>query len=173
MIGSVFLGILLLQVVGNYVYFIVRLSDIRQEMREELKRKPNEQLSLLTLSPDEYRKAKVNDHEVRVNEKMYDVARIVVKNGKLLVYAIHDEAEDNLIVLLLVMVKRSAKDKKPIPSSLLGLLHIIYLMQETIMPIAKSVNERANTAYQFFSTDTVDTIISPPPQGIHCLILNS
>jgi len=171
--GSVFLSVLLMQVAGGYVYFIVRLSGIRQEMRAELALKPDEQLTLLTLSDDEYRKAKINDHEVKVNEKMYDVARISVKDGKVLVYALHDEAEDSLLALLNEIVKRSSNDKKPIPSSLLGLMHIIYLTQECIVPLAASVRERANTAYQFFSTDTVDTIISPPPQSIPYLILSS
>jgi hypothetical protein len=165
LISIAFLSILLLQVAGSYVYFVVRLTAIRQEMREELKHKPDEQLTLLTLSDDEYRKAKVNDHEVKVNQKMYDIARIVVQNDKVLVYALHDEAEDNLLALLHEMVTRSSKDKKPVPSQLIQLLTLMFLPIED-QPIKNSkIVSSHNTAYSETITSFSSAIDSPPPRG--------
>ena len=155
---------MLLQVAGSYVYFIARLSAIRQEMREQLKHRPDEELSLLILTPEEFQKARVEDHEIKVNGKMYDIARLVMKNNKVHVYALHDEAEDNLLAFLNEMVKRSSKDKKPVPSSLVGFIVIPGVTHEDILPAAESVCENPNTVYQFLLSDVTDQIISPPPR---------
>jgi hypothetical protein len=163
-IGIVFLSILLLQVAGSYVYFIVRLSAIRQEMREQLKNKPDEHLTLLTLSSDEYQKAKVNDHEVKVNEKMYDIARTVVKDDKVLVYALHDEAEDNLLTLLNEMVKRSSKDKKPVPSHLIQLITLLFIPVDNLFPQNNGVTLKHHTAYFETVISFASAIDLPPPR---------
>ncbi len=160
-----FLSILLLQVAGSYVYFVVRLLGIRHEMREQLKDKPDEHLTLLTLTADEYRKAKVNDHEVRVNEKMYDIARTVVKDNKVLVYALHDEAEDNLLALLNEMVKRSSKDKKPVPSQLIQLLSLQFVIIENKIPALAGISVVHTTTYNTSISSFIQGIESPPPRG--------
>lgn len=164
-IGITFLSILLLQVAGSYVYFIARLSGIRSEMREQLKDKPDEQLTLLTLTADEYQKAKVNDHEVKVNEKMYDIARIVVQEDKVLVYALHDEAEDNLLALLNEMVKRSSKDKKPVPAQLIQLLTLLFIPVDNLFPQNNSVTLEHHTAYSETILSFASAIDSPPPRN--------
>ena len=164
-IGIVFLSILFLQVAGSYVYFIVRLSGIRSEMREQLKDKPDDELTLLTLTSSEYRKAKVNDHEVNVNEKMYDIARIVIQDDQVLVYALHDEAEDNLLALLNEMVKRSSKDKKPIPSQLIQLLTLQFVIIENTLPAVSATPVEHTTAYTVSIPAFISFIESPPPRG--------
>lgn len=161
-----FLNILLLQVAGSYVYFIVRLSGIRNEMREQLKHKPDEELTLLTLTSQEFRKAKVDDHEVKVNGKMYDIARIFVKNDKVLVYALHDEAEDNLLALLNEMVKRSSNDKKPVPSQLIQLLTLIFVPVESLSLQNSSTIFIYSTAYSETLLSFFSIIDSPPPRNV-------
>lgn len=165
LIGIVFLSVLLLQVAGSYVYFIVRLSGIRSEMREQLKYKPDEELTLLTLTKEEFRKAKVNDHEVKVDEKMYDIARIVVQHDKVLVYALHDEAEDNLLALLNEMVERSSNDKKPVPSQLIQLLTLQFVIIENKIPALTGVSVVHTTPYQVFLPSFISVIEIPPPRG--------
>jgi hypothetical protein len=164
-IGILFLSVLLLQVAASYVYFIVRLSSIRSEMREQLKHIPDEELTLLTLSPEEFRKAKVDDHEVKVNGRMYDIARIVVQKDTILVYALHDEAEDNLMALLNEMVKRSSKDKKPVPSQLIQLLSLIFVPVDSQVLQNSAVVFTHATAYSETLLSLYSVIESPPPRG--------
>jgi len=164
-IGIVFLSVILMQVAGSYIYFFVRLSGIRHEMRALLKNKPVEQLTLLTLTSEEYRMAKENDHEVKVNGKMYDIARIHVKNNKVLVYALHDEAEDNLLALLNEMVKRSSKDKKPVPSQLIQLLTLQFVNIENKIPALARISVVHTTPYHSSFSSFIRGIESPPPRG--------
>ncbi len=163
--GITLLSLLLLQAAGCYVYFIARLTAIRIEMREQLNHLPDDQLTLLTLTFEEYQKAKVDDHEVKVNGKMYDIARLIVQKDKVLVYAKHDEAEDNLLSFLDEIVKRSTNDKKPVPSQLEQLLTLIFLPTENQLPVNSSVALIHATEYtrSFLAFDRM--IDSPPPRS--------
>jgi len=160
-----FLGILLIQVSGCYVYFIARLTAIRIEMREQLNHLPDDQLTLLTLTTEEYQKAKVDDHEVKVNGKMYDIARLTVQKDKVLVYAIHDAAEDDLLSFLDEIVKRSTNDKKPVPSQLVQLLTLIFLPTENQLPVNSSVAFIHATKYTLSYLAFARLIDSPPPRS--------
>ena len=170
-VAIVFLSVILLQVAGSYLYFIVRLSGIRQEMREQLKDKPDDELTLLILTHAQFKKAKVDDHEVKVNGKMYDIARLVVKQDQVFVYALHDEAEDNLLAFLHEMVKRSAKDKKPVPSSLLHLLTLQFVIHEFVTRTNFGVFLDHITPYRACGSSFNSGIETPPPRGQHFLFI--
>ena len=159
------MGILLLQLTGSYVYFMVRLSAIHKEMREQLKHRPDESLTLLTLTPEAYKKSKVGDDEVTINGKMYDIARILIKKDKVLVYALHDEAEDNLLALLNEMVKRSSRDKKPVPSQLIQLLTLQFVIIEDAIPEQAGDLVKHITPHLAFMPTFVSGIETPPPRG--------
>lgn len=163
--GITLLSLLLLQAAGCYVYFIARLTAIRVEMREQLKTLPDHELTLLTFTKEEFRKAKVNNHEVKVNGEMHDIAHIVLKGEKLLVYAIHDEAEDNLLSFLDEMVKRSANDKKPVPSQLVQLLTLQFISVETRLPQNTFVTIRHSSLYLLALSSCATIIDSPPPRA--------
>jgi hypothetical protein len=164
-IGIAFFCILLLQVAGSYVYFMVRLAGIRQEMREQLKNKPDEELTLLKLTQEEYKISRVEDHEVKVNGRMYDIARITVKDNHVLVYALHDEAEDNLLAFLNEMVDRSSKDKKPVPPQLLNLLTLQFVIIETSTPSQTGIQIEHLTPYLTAVSAVDGGLEAPPPRS--------
>jgi hypothetical protein len=160
-----FLSALLLQVAGSYVYFIARLAGIRSEMREQLKYKPDEELTVFTLTPDEFLKIKVDDQEVKVDGKMYDIARIEKKGDKLVVYALHDEAEDNLLAFLSEMASRTSKDKKPVPSQLVKLITLQFVFSEINLPVRTNYFTFHNSIYTEHESNFVQLIESPPPRA--------
>lgn len=155
-----------MQVAGCYVYFITRLTAIRIEMREHLKLLPEDQLIRLTLTKEEYRSAKVDDHEVIVNGKMYDIARVEQHGNQILVLGIHDEAEDNLLTFLEEMVARSTNDKKPIPTQLSQLLTLTFILQTTRkqFDIEYQVIHHA-TVYSEIQYFISRSILTPPPRS--------
>lgn len=163
-IGITLLSLLLLQAAGCYVYFIARLTAIRAEMREQLKTLPDHELTVFTFTQEEFRKVKENDHEVKVNGKMHDIARIVIQDNKLLIYALHDEAEDNLLSFLDEMVKRSSTDKKPIPSQLVQLLTLQFISIESQFPQNSSVAISHSSFYLSCQNSHTPIIDSPPPR---------
>lgn len=161
----VLLSLLFLQVGGGYVYFVARLSSIRTEMREQLKTLPDHELTLLTLSESDYKKAKVDDHEVKVEGQMYDIARVERRDGKVLIFAKHDEAEDNLLSFLQEMLHRSANDKKPVPNQFIQLLTLDFVLTENDLPDNSSVNIMHSSGYTIAVYGYPAPIDSPPPKN--------
>lgn len=159
-----FIGLLLAQVVGFYVYFATRLVAIRQEMRAQLKFLPAEELTLFVLNAEEFRQAKVNDHEIKVDGKMHDIARIEKKADKLFVYALHDEAEDSLLAFLSEIASRSSKDKKPLPTQLVKLLSLQFVKIDFSYVSAIKLQVVHLTNYTKFLIDVDRVIESPPPR---------
>jgi hypothetical protein len=82
-----------------------------------------------------------------------------------LVYALHDEAEDNLLALLNEMVKRSSKDKKPVPSQLIQLLSLQFVIIENKTPTLAGISVVHTTPYNSSFSFFVRGIESPPPRG--------
>lgn len=157
--------IIFLQVTGCYLYFAIRLSAIRLEMREQLRHLPAEQLTLFTLTPEEFKQARVEDHEIKVNGKMYDIARVEVQGNLLQVYALHDEAEDNLLSFLAEIAKRSAHDKKPVPSHLVQLLTLQFVSDTSLTPQNTAGVISHSSAYLPSQSSVALRIDAPPPRG--------
>lgn len=155
----------MVQVGGCYIYFVGRLAAIRTEMREQLKHLPEEQLTRFQFTPEEFLKARVEDHEIKVGGKMYDIARVIKQADQILVLALHDEAEDNLLAFLSEMVSRSANDKKPVPVEVEQLLTLSFL-PESFITLQNSVSEVIHTTpYKEVGSIAFFTCELPPPRS--------
>jgi hypothetical protein len=162
---SVFVLIIFLaHFAGFYIYFFTQLQVVRQEMRAKLKALPPEELELFTLSTSEYQKAKVEDHEIKIVGKMYDIARIVEKNGKVLVYCLHDKAEDGLLSFLDKILKLPLKDKKTSPQ-LVKFTILSYILPSTPR-WGNSAPKLLNvfTHYHLHFSSFFPSLESPPPR---------
>jgi hypothetical protein len=161
----VFLALLIANMVGGYMYFVVRAVQIKQEMRTLLKSLPEEDLELLVLSPEEYMAARVDDHEVKVEGKMYDIARVEAKDGLLYVYCIHDEAEDSLLGFLDVVLMRIQNDTTSPPNAISQFSMLQFLATDfdyqCILSTSACVNE---TPYHFIHYCSEHSIELPPPR---------
>lgn len=160
-----FLAIFLLNMAGVYVYFIARLYDIKAEMRLALKAKPAEELEVLELTVDGFQQARVDEHEIELNGNMYDIARIEKQGNHLVIYCLHDEAEDNLLSLLDSMLKNASKDKKQAPVS--GMLFLLAFVAKTNLqlPALSSFASHPCTFYSISLMETTRTVLGPPPRG--------
>lgn len=160
-----FLCLLLIQVGGCYIYFVGRLATIRTEMREQLKYLPEEQLTRFKFTEAELKKARVEDHEIKVAGKMYDIARIMKQGNLIIVLALHDEAEDNLLTFLSEMVSRSANDKKPVPVQVEQLLTLSFLPVSLTAPQNSYSEIKHLTPYYKLCSTVYFTLELPPPRG--------
>jgi hypothetical protein len=158
-------SLFLLHFAGVYTYFGFRLMTIRQEMRELLKATPEEELKLIQLTKSEYQKSLHEEDELELNGKMYDIARVEVKDGAYFVYALHDSAEDNLLSFLDEILKRSSSDKKPVPSQLFGFISLVYLPCQPDFKLATDCAYWKSTPYVAFLSDQALTVDSPPPKA--------
>jgi len=158
-----FLVVLTLQLVGFYAYFGSRLLTIRKEMRAALAFLPEEKLEKIVVSADEFNKLDLEENEIELSGKMYDIAKIVKSDDVYVLFALHDEHEDNLLSLLDEMIKRSTNDKKPVPSQLGQFFALVYIPTQITFSNSQSENIFSLTEYINSYQSVTLSIQAPPP----------
>ncbi len=150
---------------GFYLYFVVELGVIKKEMRAELKKLPDEKLLRLKLSNAFFGHAKVEEDEIRINGRMYDVARTVAAAGdSVFVYCLRDEREENVLAFLAEILGKPLKERKTFPETILRFISLNYIAPVSPSVEAQAINTRpGNTPYRvlFHSPDL--THATPPP----------
>lgn len=148
---------------GFYIYFVVQLKQVRQEMRSQLRNLPTEELDLLTLTPEEFQKARVDEHEVKVDGKMYDIARVEKRDNTILVYCLHDAAEDNLFAFLNKILTLPLKDSH-VPNGVLHFYSLNYLPAHWSFIVPEVMPSTPFTVYSEMISEYSPVIIGPPPK---------
>ena len=97
--------------------------------------------------------------------KMYDIAKVESKDGHFVVYALHDQSEDNLLSLLNEALKRSSSDKKPVPSQLTSFFQSIGIPVQWAFSNSCSFELIADSPYINLYSSIQSTIDTPPPRG--------
>ena len=126
---------------------------------------PSDQFEIFEIEIEAYEKIKVNDHEVRIDGKMYDHSTPKIENGKIVLYAKHDKAEDSLISFINEVVNSATNDSKPVPSVLMNFLSLYFI------PVSTLEISRPCEAIKFiddFHAQLLSPhypVVSPPPKG--------
>ena len=160
------ISLLLLNFGGLFLYFPLQLFRIHREMRLALKGMPDDQLDVFKLSKADFIRAIVDDDEVELNGRMFDIARTRVQKDSVIVFALHDKAEDSLLAFLDEIVKRPLQDKKMPPIQIYQFITLSFLPpdQEHFNSVFKATGQTPNTLYLFSSCLFIRTLESPPPR---------
>jgi hypothetical protein len=159
-----FLILLLANGLGFYAYYFFELWQIKKEMRESLKTLPDENLEVLALTMEQYHDALVEDWEIKVDGKMYDVARVSREDGVIKVFGLHDAKEDNLFLLLGEIIAKPLHTNHKIPSIAVAYLSLIFIATAIfiLMPPVEYMNRLS--FYPFPATTFYLEIPLPPPK---------
>jgi hypothetical protein len=158
------LSILLINTAGFYVYYIVQLRQIRTEMRQALQLRPDDQLEVLRLTKKKYTEVRVDEHEVKVNGKMYDIARMKISDDSVIVYALHDEKEDNLLALMGEIISKPLKDRSSMPVEIVQFLTLLFVQPQSATDFFSVKAGILVSEYQFSIQVATPVMDSPPPK---------
>ena len=164
-VSAALLIVLLIHLVGFYAYFVVRLGQIRQQMRETIVQLPASEFEIFVFALEEYEQVKVNDHEVKINGRMYDHSKPVFKDGMVTLYAKYDEAENNLIGFLEEVIETANQDHQKVPIQLISFLqlHFVTPLQLTLsLPDEKIDFSHGLSEKLILQFRQIDT---PPPRA--------
>ena len=158
------LAIMFVNGAGFYIYYAAQLWQIQKEMRATLNGKQDNQLVVLQLSYADYQKSKVEEHEINVVGKMYDVAKAVSQGDSIIVYCLHDHDEDILLAILKEVVDPSSHDKSDLFHSITQLISITYISPGTYTyhPLLSAISCKTMTLY-IFSIITFQSLPETPP----------
>ena len=161
------LSFFLLHLAGFYVYFGIRQAQIHREMRSKLKDLPADQLEVVHLSTTAYQLAlRDGGDEIEVNGKMFDIARVEIKQNQVIIYCLHDSAEDNLLSFLDHVFKNAAQDRKQVPSPLLQFSALTFILPSSLtFKNSLPLLFRAFTNYVVSDLSIIRSLDTPPPRG--------
>ena len=163
-VSIVLLFTLVAHLLGAYVYFAVRLSEIHREVKAKISQLPDEALTRLELSLTEYQTLSAEDGEINHRGKMYDIVRSQIDGDTIILYAWQDEAEDNLLSFLNELVTRTQKDKKPVPGSIVQWASFLFVPEQPLTLPFSDFLVQHHTLYCLNITSAFFSIESPPPR---------
>lgn len=158
------LSLLLIHYSGFYIFFSVRLISIRQEIRKKIKTLPDNQYEILQLAATDFKKYRTDENEIEWQGRMYDIGKMKMDQGRVVLHVIHDKAEDNLLSFLDEIIKRSEGDSRQVPSPVLDFISLIFVPSANIFQVATVAAPERCAVYQERLYSVTLRIDSPPPQ---------
>lgn len=133
-------------------------------MRKALQERPDNELEKLILTQAEFEEAKVEEHEIKVHGKMYDIARVRAEGDKLKIFCLHDAKEDNLIAFLDELVTRPIDKTNSMATSAFQFLSLIFIVPAGYTSIFLVVLPIEIEIYYLLNlTESLSIPLSPPP----------
>lgn len=136
-------------------------------MRARLATMPDEELEVVMLTPEVFQQARVEDHEIKVNGSMFDIARVVEKDSLFYVYGVYDEDENNLLSLLDAVLNNLQNDSGQAPPNF-SLFSVLYYLPVTFDYHLTALPEKtfSQTVYTKSLVSFISLIDSPPPKSV-------
>ncbi len=126
----VLLSILLLQTGGLWLIYKAQQYYVQNEMEESLNNKETI-FQNLSLSLNDFQKDKVNDHEVSINGKMYDIKSINIKGNKVELLAVNDIKEESIIEKINRSLNNGDQQNQELPNHIFKILTLFYISPTT------------------------------------------
>lgn len=165
-ISIILVAILLVHLVGFYVYFVVRLGELRMVMRHELALLPHQQLEKIILPLHAFKLSWLTEREMEWKGKMFDIARIEKHADRLVVYARHDKAEDNLLAFITRVIDISSHDKNPAPGVVVQFFTLKFVTVDSLFHLQQNHIVIVHCSPYLPSTKTADLLPEAPPPRV-------
>lgn len=123
-------------------------------------------LEIFTLSKKQYVALSKGHHdrEIKINNRMYDIASIEYQNDSVKIRAMHDALEDNLLAIFRVLVSGSRKNTKRFPAGLLKSPAHPYLISTFSVQFPQIDLGADDTAYRAQYSSPESNHRTPPPR---------
>lgn len=157
--------ILFLNFSGFYIYFFAQLAHVKKEMRSALAARAAEELVVLKLSIQEYKQAYIEEHEVKVNGKMFDIARQIQHEDEMILYGLYDNEETDLIAWLDELLEQPLHDKTPLPDQVIQFITLSFLPSYYEMVFVNFSNSVSATPYMDICSSFHPCTKVPPPRS--------
>ncbi len=160
------LAVVLIHLAGFYVYFVVRMGEIRMSMRMKLAELPADQLQAIPIPVDKFQSTWLEDLEMEWKGNMYDIARVQPSGDQVVIYCLRDNDEDGLLNFIGAVVDMTRQDTRSAPAQVVQFFSLKYV---TSFPLAivpvKRVIAKPGT-YSFIFPESLSVVPSIPPPRV-------
>ena len=154
---------------GAMLIFKFQQMGIHNEMERTIAAsKKSSEINILKLSYQEFQANKTSENEIRLNGKMYDIAKIEFENNFVIVHCINDTKEENLFASLAKFFsspKNSTQQQdNSLPQQFVKFLSLNFLQVEHSFANSLDFSE---TNFQHFQSSHSQVFLSsdfPPPK---------
>ncbi len=165
-ISLVLIGLLVIHLAGFYVYFMVRLGDLRMNMREKLETLPTDQLTTVQIPAHQFKAAWLEGREMKWKGNMYDIARVEQKKDFVIVLCLQDKDEDSLLGFISAVIDMSAQDTRSAPVSVTQFFTLKFIVSPALCPTRSIAKLIVFPGWKQFHIMPVTIIpVTPPPRG--------
>jgi hypothetical protein len=119
-VSFVLLLLFLYNFIGYFPVFEIMQQKIKADVEKEIKTNlRNRKLEVLRIPRSVYQNPgknfhRVNEHEISWNGNLYDIVKQEVSSDTIIIYAVHDKAEENLFSMLDHQIKNYVDSNKPL-----------------------------------------------------------
>ncbi len=139
---------------------------LKAEMHAEIK-KGSMKFEHLSLSLSDFHKALVDEGELLLNGKMYDIKTKVVRNNRVLLAVVNDTREENVIQEMKDFLHRSCRSNKSLPEKSVQLFLLSYIgASHTGFLFSDFCTDLSSTDHTIFFINSSDEVSTPPPKLI-------
>jgi hypothetical protein len=124
-----------------------------------------ENLEKVNLSILEYEQLRIDESEVMVEGKLYDVAALEIYNDSVTLYVLHDEDEENLLALMDSFLEKNSQRQKS-SRVLLKYFSSVYLASSFTLPFASVEDVCSQSLNDDPYLSVSPSIATPPPKTL-------
>lgn len=157
---------LFLQSGGLLLFYAFQQQFVQVHMQAALN-DPSAKFERLIISATDYGKSRINDFEICLNGKMYDVKSVKVMGAKVEMLALRDEGEENILDEIRKLICHSSDKNVPYPALLTKLSTLAYEKSNLFLSVPALVKVLpGHTDFQTQSPFSCTLpVISPPPDN--------
>lgn len=164
-LAAILLSIIFISQVGYYFIYTIHQYIIKEEVeREMLKHIPDSSLEVI-IAEDLGSKIEWEEKgkEFSWNDKLYDVARIEIKNGKTYLYCLNDKKEKEILNDLVKAVNKNHDSKKERNNVKPVLIDMIVI--SSVEPVKTFSDSSPYGSLSVSPVSSFKEIKSPPPKA--------
>jgi hypothetical protein len=161
------LAVLLVNAAGFYVYYAIELNRIHREMRAKIRQMPDHALTRLSLTHQQFENSFVENDEVKVNGKMFDIGRIKTTSDSVIVFALHDEKEEDLMAFVNDIVSKPFDQKSGVTEFVVNYIGLNYLPGQQVREFSTEGSSITHfSQYTHSSNVWFRRVDFPPPRMV-------
>jgi hypothetical protein len=158
--------VLLLQGGGFMFLLLFQQLALKAEMHAEIQN-GSLKLEQIELSLSDYQNALVDDGELSLNDKMYDIKSKVVINDRVLLTVVNDIREENIIQEMKDFLRRTCRNNKSLPERSTQLFLLSYIgASHTGILFSNFCSDLPATDHSILFVNISAEVFTPPPKLI-------